>query len=164
MQTFAQSYPMTRILLGTLALTIALATSAVAEPPADMPGWEVDSPYNQLYDAREMDSFKGYVKKIYTLVPMPGMSPVTALLVAESDEDLNVVHVCPEWFAGPGDIGVRRGDRVKVKGVWAEIDGEFVFMASKVKKGDYFEFKVRITADGTPFWTLSPEEQEKHSN
>ncbi len=151
-------------LLAAVALVFTRPLNTAAEPPADMQGWEIDSPYNQLYDAREMDSFKGLVRKIYTLVPMPGMAPATAILVAESAEDLNVVHVCPEWFAGPGDIGVRRGDRVKVKGVWTEIDGEFVFMASKVKKGDYFEFKVRITSDGTPFWTLSPEEQEKHSN
>jgi hypothetical protein len=31
-------------------------------------------------------------------------------------------------------------------------------MASKVKKGDSYEFKVRLTKDGTPFWTMSPEE------
>ena len=164
MQTFAQPYPMGRILMGVLALTIILPCIATAESPTDMKGWDIDSTYNMLYDAREMDAFKGYVRKIYTVVPMPGMAPATALLVAESEEDLNVVHVCPEWFAGPGDIGIRRGDRVKVKGVWAEIDGEFVFMAAKVKKGDYFEFKVRVTKDGTPFWTLSPEEQEKHRN
>ncbi|MDJ0856827.1 MAG: hypothetical protein QNI88_16580 [Desulfobacterales bacterium] len=164
MQTVFQQHPFGRTLLIAMALLFTLPLSIAAEPPADMQGWEIDSPYNQLYDARELDSFKGYVRKIYTLVPMPGMAPATALLVAESEEDLNVVHVCPEWFAGPGDIGVRRGDRVKVKGVWAEIDGEFVFMASKVKKGDYFDFKVRITKDGTPFWTLTPEEQEKHRN
>ena len=145
-------------------LLVSFAVSAQAEGPQDMGGWEKDAPYNQLYDAREMDSFKGRVQKIFTVVPMPGMAPATAIVVAESEEDLNVVHVCPEWFAGPGDIGIRRGDRVNVKGVWAEIEGEFVFMASKVKKGDYFEFKVRITKDGTPFWTLSPEEQAKHSN
>ena len=164
MQTFAQSYPIGRILMSVLALTIIRPCVATAESPTDMKGWDIDSSYNQLYDAREMDAFKGYVRKIYTVVPMAGMAPATALLVAESEEDLNVVHVCPEWFAGPGDIGIRRGDRVKVKGVWAEIDGEFVFMAAKVKKGDYFEFKVRVTKDGTPFWTLSPEEQEKHRN
>ncbi len=164
MKNGPQQRPRGFALLFALILVITLPLNTSAEPPADMQGWEVDSPYNQLYDAREMDSFKGYVRKIYTLVPMQGMAPATALLVAESEEDLNVVHVCPEWFAGPGDIGVRRGDRVKVKGVWVEIDGEFVFIASKVKKGDYFEFKVRITKDGTPFWTLSPEEQEKHRN
>ena len=47
---------------------------------------------------------------------------------------------------------------MKVKGVWAEVQGKDVFMASKVKKGDYFELKVRLTKDGTPFWTMSPEE------
>ncbi len=164
MKNRLRKHPFLFALLVAVALVFTSPLHTAAEPPADMQGWEIDSPYNQLYDARELDSFKGYVRKIYTLVPMPGMAPATALLVAESEEDLNVVHVCPEWFAGPGDIGVRRGDRVKVKGVWAEIDGEFVFMASKVKKGDYFDFKVRITKDGTPFWTLTPEEQEKHRN
>jgi len=82
----------------------------------------------------------------------------------EAEDAVNVIHICPEWFAGPQDIGLRRGDRVKVKGVWAEIDDEFVFMAAKVKKGDFFEFKVRVTSDGTPFWTMSKEEQEKHRN
>ena len=49
------------VVMLTLAVTIALPSGAVAEPPADMAGWQIDSPYNQLYDARELDSFKGYV-------------------------------------------------------------------------------------------------------
>ena len=151
-------------MLLTLLLLLSTAVAVYAQSPQDMQGWEKDAPYNQLYDAREKDSFKGYVKKIYTEVPMPGMAPATIILVEEAEDAVNIVHVCPEWFAGPQDIGVRRGDKVKVKGVWTEINGEFVFMASKVKKGDFFEFKVRITSDGTPFWTMSPEEQEKHSN
>ena len=31
-------------------------------------------------------------------------------------------------------------------------------MASKIKKGNYFEFKVRLTKNGKPFWTMTPEE------
>lgn len=147
-----------------LLLMLSAAAAAQAESPQDMQGWGKDAPYNQLYDAREMDSFKGYVKKVFTVVPMPGMAPATAILVEEDEDVVNLVHVCPEWFAGPQDISLRRGDKVKVKGIWAEIDGKFVFMASKVKKGDFFEFKVRISSDGTPFWTLSPEEQAKHRN
>lgn len=151
-------------ILLTLLLLLSVALAAQAEGPQDMQGWDKDAPYNQLYDARELDSFKGYVKKIFTVVPMPGMAPATAILVEEDEDVVNLVHVCPEWFAGPQDIGIRRGDRVNVKGVWAEINGDFVFMAAKVKKGDFFEFKIRISSDGTPFWTLSPEEQEKHRN
>lgn len=152
----------TWIVLALLLLNFAVAAQAAG--PQDMEGWEKDAPYNQLYDPRELDSFKGTVQKIFTVVPMPGMAPATAILVEEAEDAVNVVHICPEWFAGPQDIGLRRGDRVNVKGVWAEMDGEFVFMAAKVKKGDFFEFKVRVTSDGTPFWTMSKEEQEKHRN
>ena len=41
---------------------------------------------------------------------------------------------------------------------WAEIDGKDVFMASKIKKGDFFDLKVRLTKNGKPFWTMDPEE------
>jgi hypothetical protein len=34
-------------------------------------------------------------------------------------------------------------------------------MASKIKMGDYFSLKVRLTKDGTPFWTMSPEQLAK---
>jgi hypothetical protein len=45
-----------------------------------------------------------------------------------------------------------------LKGVWAEIDGKDVFMASKIKKDPNTEIiKVRLTKDGTPFWTMSQE-------
>lgn len=146
-------------------LTLAGFTPALlTAQDREMEGWETNSAYNALYDARELDSFKGIVKKIYTKTPMPGMAPAVVIEVAEAEDAVNTVHLCPIWFRGPDAIGIRRGDKVKVKGVWAEIDGDFVFMASKVKKGDYFEFKVRVTSDGTPFWTLSPEEQAKHSN
>ncbi len=151
------------ILLLMLCTALAVPAGLSAEN-TDMGGWEVDSPYNRLYDAREMDSFKGVVKKVYAARPMKGMSPGVILEIAEDEETVTKVHLCPEWFRDSDAIGVRRGDRVKVKGVWAEIDGEFIFMASKVKKGDFFEFKVRVTGDGTPFWTLTPEEQAQHSN
>jgi hypothetical protein len=163
------SFSAIRRRLASVVLVVLIAASMTAVPAMaadvqDMGGWGKDAAYNKLYDAREMDSFKGYVKKVFTVVPMPGMSPATAILVEEAEDAETVVHLCPEWFAGPQEIGLRRGDRVKVKGVWAEVDGEFVFMAAKVKKGDFYEFKVRVTSDGTPFWTLSPEEQEQHRN
>ena len=92
---------------------------------------------------------------------MAGMSPGLAIEISET-KDLKsepiLVHLFPVWFADQKSIGLKRGDRVKVKGVWAEIDGKDVFMASRVKKGDYFELKARLSSDGTPFWTLTDEE------
>ena len=152
------------ILLGLTLIAVmcvSIPGFSHGEENRDMGGWEKDSPYNKHYDAAEMDSFKGVVVKIEEVVPLPGMSPGVALLIRESGDEISMVHLCPVWFAKPNSIGIKRRDEVKVKGVWAEINGKDVFMASKVKKGDYFEFKVRLTKDGTPFWTMSPEELAK---
>lgn len=147
-----------------LALVILGLKVAYAGDNRGMGGWEFDSPYNKLYNTSEMDSFKARVVKITEVVPMPGMSPGVAIYVKESDNgEVIEVQVCPTWYIKPGSIGLKRGDRVKVRGVWAEIDGKDVFIASKIKKGGYFVLKVRFTKDGKPFWALSHEEliQEK---
>ena len=123
----------------------------------DMGGWEEDGAYNQLYQASELDKLKGYVQKITEVVPMKGMAPGVGLIMKDGDGDKVVVHIGPKWFLGDS-IGVKRGEKIKVKGSWAEIDGNDVFMASKIKKGDFFELKVRLTKNGKPFWTMDPEE------
>ena len=126
-----------------------------------MKGWGLESPYNRLYDPSELDKFKGVVVGIKEVVPMLGMATGVALLVRESNTETILVHVCPSWYMDKKDIGIKKGDKVKVRGVWVEIDGEDVVIASKIKKGDYFELKVRLTNSGKPFWTMSPEELNK---
>ncbi|MBL4902501.1 hypothetical protein JYT85_00440 [Desulfocapsa sp. AH-315-G09] len=120
-------------------------------------GWGDNDEYNQLYSSRELDKLKGRVEKFKKLKPLPGMSKATALILDEGGDKI-VVHICPVWFATAKDTGIKRGDMVKIKGSWAEINGEDVFMASKIKKGEHYEFKVRLTSDGTPFWNMTPEE------
>ena len=138
-----------------------------ADTPADMGGWNIGSEYNKYYEPSEREKFKAVVKGFREIIPLKGMSPGVAVLVQErgSDEIIKV-HLCPKWYADKSDIGVKRGDRVKVYGSWAEINGDDVFMGAKIKKdvsGDFYQFKVRLTSDGTPFWTMTPEEREKHS-
>lgn len=143
-----------------LAICISHPVPVDAEEKLDMGGWGKDSPYNQCYRADEMDSFKGTVVGFKEVTPLPGMSPGVALLVRErGGKDVITVHLGPQWFIK--EVGVKKGDTVKINGVWAEIQGKDIFIASKVKKGDYFEYKVRLTKDGTPFWTMSPEELAK---
>jgi len=132
-----------------------------ASEKQDMGGWELDSPYNKLYNPSEMDKFKGVVVGLKEIVPMPGMSSGVALRVRESEDETILVHVCPSWYIDKNDIGIKKGDKVKVRGVWVEIDGKDVVIAAKIKKGDYFELKVRLTKSGKPFWTMSPEELNK---
>ncbi|MDD2389627.1 MAG: hypothetical protein PHP23_07845 [Desulfobacterales bacterium] len=145
------------LLVLTAAMT-AIPRICAAQEKQDMGGWETNSPYNQLYSPVERDEFKGVVSDIREVVPLSGMSPAVALVILDSGSELITVHLGPRWFIDPGRMGIKKGDKVKIKGAWAEINGEDIFMASKVKKGDYFEFKVRLTQDGTPFWTMTPEE------
>ncbi len=143
-----------------LAVCISIPVLVYGEEKRDMGGWEKGSPYDQCYKTDEMDSLKGTVVGLKEVIPFPGMSPGVAILVRErGGNDVITVHLGPKWFIK--QVGVKKGDKVKVKGVWAEIQGKDVFMASKIKKGDYFEYKVRLTKDGTPFWTMSPEELAK---
>lgn len=153
---------MTIILLSFGFSTVEPVRGFAAEK-RDMGGWEKGSAYDRHYDVGEMDEFKGKVQKVKTVVPLPGMSPGVALEVDVGDSEGVLVHICPVWFADIKKIGIRKGDKVKIRGAWAELKGKEVFMASKIKKGDEFEFKVRLTKDGTPFWTMSPEELARES-
>jgi hypothetical protein len=91
------------------------------------------------------------------------MSPATVLEVREGD-DIIEVHIGPVWFRKPSEIPLKKNDRIKIKGVWAEINGKDVFMASKIKKDPDFEIlKVRLTKDGTPFWTMTPEQLKRET-
>jgi hypothetical protein len=146
-------------LMMPLTLMVCLSIAFAAEPAAKK-GWGIDDPYNKLYNPREFEKIKAKVVKVMEVVPMAGMSPATALEVREGNSTI-LVHLCPVWFAKPADIGVRPGDLVTLKGSWAEINGKDVFLASKIRKGDSPEFKVRLTRDGTPFWTMTPEQLAK---
>lgn len=142
-----------------LVLLFCLNFAFAADSP-DKKGWGIDDPYNKLYNPRDFEKIKAKVVKVVEVVPMAGMSPATAMEVREGSNTF-MVHLCPTWFANPSEIGVKPGDQVVLKGSWAEINGKDVFMASKVKKGDFYEFKCRLTKDGAPFWTMTPEQLAK---
>jgi hypothetical protein len=129
-----------------------------AEEKRDMKGWGIDDPYNKLYDVREYEKIRAWVIRVKEVVPMPGMSPATALDVREGAYEFEV-HLCPTWYRNPSEIRLKKNARIKLKGVWAEVNGKDIFMASKIKKDpDIDIIKVRLTKDGTPFWTMTPEQ------
>jgi hypothetical protein len=146
-----------RIISVVICCVLLFSCVIVSGQPKDMGGWQEDGAYNKLYQASELDKLKGHVQKIIEIIPMKGMAPGVGLIMKDGDGDKVVVHIGPKWFLGDS-IGVKRGEKIKVKGSWAEIDGKDVFMASKIKKGDFFQLKVRLTKNGKPFWTMDPEE------
>lgn len=148
-----------RILAIALFICLAVAGQGFAQ---DMGGWEEEGAYNQLYNAAELDRIKCTVIRITEVEPMQGMSPGVALIVDDGDGEEIMVHVGPKWFLGDS-IALKKGDELKIRGAWAEIDGKDVFLASKIKKGDFYSLKVRLTKNGKPFWTMTPEELEKET-
>jgi hypothetical protein len=135
--------------------------SVQAEEKQDMQGWGIDDPYNQHYDVREFERIRGWFVRVKEVVPMPGMSPATVMEVREGAY-IHEVHLCPTWYRKPSEIRLKKNERIKIKGVWAEINGKDIFMASKVKKDPNTDIiKVRLTKDGTPFWTMTQQQLAK---
>jgi hypothetical protein len=145
------------------ALVLGLCALAVAaQSGKDITGWEKGGAYDKFYDAKEADSFKGRVEDIIEITPMPGMAKGVGLVVRDKkDNKTETVHLGPKDFVDLNAIGLKKGDTVKVAGVWANIGGKEVVMASKIKKDEGVELKVRRSKDGMAWWNLSPEDLEK---
>lgn len=152
------------IRVGALTALLALlgTVCVVAGDQRTFPGWEKGGAYDSHYKVSDLDQFKGVVEDITEITPLPGMSKGVGLVVRDEGKDLVTVHLGPQEFVDLRAIGLKKGDKVKIKGVWAEIAGKDVLMASKVKKGETIELKLRLTKDGTPFWTMTPEEAARH--
>ncbi len=146
-----------------ITIIFFLFSTAEASEKVNYVGWEKNSPYNKLYNAKERDSLKGNIIQFKEVTPFPGMDPGTAFVLEEGGEKI-LVHLCPAAFRTAHETGIRKGIKTKVSGCWAVIDGQDVFMAAKVKQGDNFELKVRLTSDGSPFWSMSSEELAKELN
>lgn len=153
--------PPFQVLLCTLLATLFFFTEGVeGAETAKFTGWEKGSQYNGFYNYKERDTLKGSVTDFRKITPLPGMDPGAALIIDEGGSEI-LVHVCPLAYADLQKIGIRKGVKTKISGSWANISGKDVFLAAKIKQGDTFEYKIRLSKDGTPFWTLSPEEREK---
>jgi len=153
--------PWKPIIMAVFILLVCQGSLGLAADKPDQAGWAKDGEYNKLYQTSEFDEFKGNVEEIIEITPLPGMAPGVGLKVKDQDKDMVTVHLGPKSYVKVDSIGLKKGDRVKVKGAWAQIGGKEVFMASKVKKGENVELKVRRTKDGMPFWAMTPEELAK---
>ncbi len=147
-------------------LTLVLAISvfgliiAYSDGKGSLEGWEKYSAYNNLYDLAQKDRLRGVVVDVRKLTPLPGMAPGVGLLVQSPEDGSVTVHLGPRSFINVNNIWKLKGAHVKVRGVWAQIADENVFIAYKVKSAK-LAIKLRRTSDGTPLWTMSPEELAK---
>jgi hypothetical protein len=144
------------------ALISLVVGPALAEESFNIKGWEKGGDYDQLFDVAEKDSIKGWVREIIEITPLDGMTPGIGLIVEDKkDRAKETVHLGPKEFVKLDSIGLKEGDMVKVVGAWAEVDGQDVMMAIKVKKTEDIQIKVRRSKDGFPYWEMTAEERQK---
>lgn len=141
-------------LICCLALTTGLA-HARGGTAKDLAGWGMDSAYQGHYDVKQYDAFKGVIEDIITVVPLPGMAPGTALMVLSKWGKLIQVQLGPKSYVDVSVIGLKKADKVKCMGVHATVGKQDIFIASKVKTGEYVQIKLRRTSDGVPFWAMT---------
>lgn len=141
-----------------LHFAIQRPENACAQEKGNLTGWEKGSEYNRLYRVDQHQKLKGTLVEIIELTPIPGMSPGIGMIMISRNKEKVTVHLGPKWFVDLLMRGFKPGDSVKVKGAWAQIKGERFFIASKVRNAEIFEVKFRKTKDGTPYWTMTPEE------
>ena len=142
-----------------LALCVLSAPFAQAFFAGPMPGWEKGSQYDKLYNTAGYTTLKGVLDKYEAVTPLPGMIKGLALRMAARDGTEVLVHLGPDRYLDFLPDVIRAGDKIKVKGAFTKLDGERVFMAAKIRKGEVFELKLRSTRTGSPYWDLDETER-----
>ena len=146
------------LLISVLLFSLQLTGTICAAEERDITGWERGGKFDRLYRPDQYRKLKGTLEEIIDVVPMKGMAPGVGMIIFLHNGEKVTVYLAPKWFARFLAYGFYKGDRVKVKGCWAEIEGKKVFLASKVRNGEYFEMKFRRTSDGLPYWTLTSDQ------
>ncbi len=126
-------------------------------------GWEQGSEFDSLFDTVEMDKIKGYFVEYKDIAPMDGMADGVAVVVRDRDDNELVTGVLgPKAFVGRDHLAypINEGDKIKLYGSWAVIDGKELIIATKIKYDDAEQYKVRRTEDGLAYWNMPKSELE----
>ena len=114
-------------------------------------GWDMDTPYNRLYDPAEEQTISGQVVRIETSAPMPGMAPGIQMLVQTDDGKSTRVQIGPVWYLERQDLDMKENIHVQITGARAEMDGQPVLMAREVQlDGQVLTLR---DAQGMPMWS-----------
>lgn len=152
------------VLVG-LILALAAAPAVFAQTDAmKYKGWEPDSKYMKLYNIADLEDIKAFFVKEVEFTPLEGMHPGVGIVMYDRydpDKEEIMVHLCPKGVTDLRKLKLRKGDRIKVRGVFAELGEDEIFMASKIKKHPVGEVKVRLTKNGKPIWHMTAEERHK---
>lgn len=143
---------------GTAIAFLAIAAVAMAQPWQgwkNCGGWCSNKEggaggYGRVYDTARIETVSGEVTAVEQITPRRGMGQGIGLKLKTATATL-FVHLGPQWYIErQGELPIKAGDAVEVKGVKAVRMGEDIFIAGEVKKGSEV-LKLR-DEQGIPMW------------
>jgi hypothetical protein len=115
-------------------------------------GWEPESAYCRLYDAKHVETVKGTVVRVEDIVPMEGMGNGVYMTLQTATETLPI-HLGPKEYVEKQPIQFLPGDVVEVTGSRVSCNGKPAFLAAIVKRGtDVVKYRSR---KGIPGWAAT---------
>jgi hypothetical protein len=142
-----------------MVLALVAATAAFAQPWQgwkDCGGWCRENGGGpgggpgRMYDPAKAETVKGEVVAVEKVGGGRKMGPGIGLKLKTASGEL-VVHLGPQWYIEQqGEVPIKAGDTVEVKGVKASRGGKEFFLAGEVRKGGDV-LKLRDDS-GVPLW------------
>jgi hypothetical protein len=141
-----------------MVLVLVAATAAFAQPWQgwkDCGGWCRENGGGpggpgRMYDPAKAETVKGEVVAVEKVGEGRKMGPGIGLKLKTASGEL-VVHLGPQWYIEQqGEVPIKAGDTVEVKGVKASRGGKEFFLAGEVRKGGDI-LKLRDDS-GVPLW------------
>ena len=138
-----------------LVVIVGLAASiAWADSPIQWrgsPGWEPESAYCRLYDAKHVVTLNGTVQRVEKITPMKGMG-YGVYLMLKTDSETIPVHLGPTEFVAKQPIQFHASDVVQVTGSRVSCDGKPALLAATIQRGsDTAKYR---ELNGRPAWAV----------
>ncbi len=113
-------------------------------------GWGQGSSYGKMYNPKTVETIRGEVVSVDTMMPMRGMSHGVHAVIKNEKETISV-HLGPDWYIDNQDGRIEPRDTIEVKGSRITFDGKPAIVAAEVKRGD--EVLVLRDKNGVPVWS-----------
>lgn len=110
----------------------------------------VKSEGQQKYDPSQVEIVSGEVAAVKDIETRNGKTSGVGLELNTGGQDL-LVYLGPHIYVDLQNVRIVAGDKVEIKGVKTALDGQIIFLAGEVRKGDEV---LRLRDDqGAPLWT-----------
>ncbi|MEB3181892.1 MAG: hypothetical protein VKL59_23090 [Nostocaceae cyanobacterium] len=135
-------------------LSLILPTQSLAQPGMrwrGSGGWGTQTQYHRMYNPQTVETIRGEVVSLDSIMPMRGMSQGVHLTLKTADGQTMSVHLGPRWYLENQDIDVKPGDNIEVTGSRINFAGQPTIVAASVKKGN--AVLTLRDANGFPVWS-----------